>query len=145
MSTTTVQPSRPDARSSRNRSILDDPKRRRCHNLSAFDGSVATIPGRGWDMTMTDFPTVTWASSLSFLAPWSDTAFRAVGQAYTGASPVYIAVSARRRAGRSLDGGDEHGEFKFSMPVQVSVRDAAHVDEKLLAGLDAANAANSLT
>jgi hypothetical protein len=129
------------------------------HGEPFDDCVVATIPGRGWDMTTADFPTVTWASSLLFLASWSEneyfhpfggqyvnsTAFRAVGQAYTGASPVNIAVSARRRAGGSLDGGYEHGEFKFNMPVQVSVRDAGDVDEGLLAALDAANAANSLT
>jgi hypothetical protein len=129
------------------------------HGKPFDDCVVATIPGRGWDMTTKDFPSVMWASSLLFLASWAENeyfhpfgghyvnsaAFRMVGQAYTGASPVYIAVSARRRAGRSLDGGYRHGEFKFSIPVQVSVRDAAHVDEGFLAALNAADAANSLT
>jgi hypothetical protein len=129
------------------------------HGEPFDDCVVAIIPGRGWDLATADFPMVTWAASLLFLASWSEneyfprfgghyvnsTAFRAVGQAYTGASPVYIAVSARRRYGRTLDAGYEHGELKFSMPVQVSIRDAAQVDEGLLAALDAANTANSLT
>lgn len=32
---------------------------------------VATIAGRGWDLSKDDFPTVTWAASLLFLASWA--------------------------------------------------------------------------
>lgn len=118
---------------------------------------VATIPGRGWDLDRADFPVVTWAASLLFLASWScndyyprfggdyvnSSNFRVVGQAYSGSTPGYIAVSARRRDGSTTDGGYEHGEFKFSLPLQVSIGDAASVDVKLLAALDAANASGS--
>lgn len=118
---------------------------------------VATIPGRGWDLDRADFSVVTWATSLLFLASWScndyyprfggdyvnSSNFRVVGQAYSGSMPGYIAVSARRRDGSTTDGGYEHGEFKFSLPVQVSIREAASVDVKLLDALEAANAAGS--
>lgn len=118
---------------------------------------VATIPGRGWDLDRADFPVVTWAASLFFLASWScndhyprfggdyvnSSNFRLVGQAYSGSMPGYIAVSARRRDGSTTDGGYEHGEFKFSLPLQVSIREAACVDMKLLAALDAANSSGS--
>jgi len=118
---------------------------------------VATIPGRGWDLEVEDFPTVRWAASLLFLASWScndyyprfsrdyvnSTNFRMVGQRYTGATPGYIAVSARRRDGSTTDGGYEHGEFKFSVPLQISVREPASIDEKFLNALDAAQAAGS--
>ena len=93
---------------------------------------VATIPGRGWDLDSADFPTVTWATSLLFLASWScndyyprfdgryvnSSNFRIVGQAYSGSIPAYIAVSARRRDGNTTDGGYRHGEFKFSLPLR---------------------------
>jgi hypothetical protein len=118
---------------------------------------VATLPGKGWDLEKQDFPTVTWAASLLFFASWAQNVyyprfggsyvnssyFRPVGQGYTGAMPVYIAVSARRRDGRSMDGGYKHGEFKFSIPTQCSTNDTADVDELLLAALDVANAADS--
>jgi hypothetical protein len=118
---------------------------------------VGTIPGRGWDLDRSDFPVVTWATSLLYLASWScndyyprfggdyvnSSNFRVVGQAYSGSMPGYIAVSARRRDGSTTDGGYEHGEFKFSLPLQVSIREAASVDMKLLAALDAANASGS--
>lgn len=120
---------------------------------------VATIPGRGWDLTFDDPAVANWAASLLFLACWSankyfnrgiqrhanSSAFRIVGQSYSGKMPVYIAVSARLRDGRTLDGGYKHGEFKFPTPVQCSVRDAATVDEPFLAGLDAAQRDGSPT
>ena len=118
---------------------------------------VATMPGRGWDLEVEDFPTVRWAASLLFLASWScndyyprfsrdyvnSTNFRMVGQRYSGATPGYIAVSARRRDGSTTDGGYEHGEFKFSLPLQISVRDPSSIDEPFLKALDAAQAAGS--
>jgi hypothetical protein len=125
-----------------------------------FDNCVvATIPGRGWDLTTDDLPTVFWATSLLFMASWAcneylsrfggsyvnASFFRVVGQAYKGAMPIYIAVRARRRAGGTMDGGYEHGEFKFSIPTQCSIRDIADVDEALLKGLDAANRVDSPT
>lgn len=118
---------------------------------------VATIPGRGWDLEREDFPSIRWAASLLFLGSWScndyyprfggeyvnSTNFRIVGQAFSGAMPSYIAVSARRRDGSTTDGGYEHGEFKFSLPPQISIREPASVDEKFLDALDAAHAAGS--
>ena len=118
---------------------------------------VATIPGKGWDIARDDFPTVTWAASLLFLASWAcneyaarsggryvnSSMFRVVGQAYTGPVPYWISISARRRDGGSMDGGYKHGELKFSLPVHISIRDAANVDEGLLVALDKAHAANS--
>lgn len=118
---------------------------------------VATIPGKGWDLEREDFSTVTWATSLLFLASWASNEyyprfgggyvnssnFRIVGQAYSGSMPGFIAVSARRRDGSTTDGGYEHGEFKFSLPLQISIREPASVDAKLLAALDAGQAAGS--
>ena len=96
-------------------------------------------------------------ASLLFLASWAcndyflrfsgsyvnSTMFRIIGQAYSGDMPVYIAISARRRDGEILGGGYEHGEVTFNVPVQCSVRHPAVFDEKLLAGLSAAVAADS--
>ncbi|MEW6321672.1 MAG: hypothetical protein AB1635_11375 [Acidobacteriota bacterium] len=118
---------------------------------------VATILGKGWDLEPEDFPAVAWATSLLFLASWAcndyysqfagryvnSTNFRIVGQKYRGSDPKYISVSARRRFGSSTDGGYEHGEFKFTLPVQVSVRETASVDAGLLAGLDVAQGSGS--
>jgi hypothetical protein len=59
--------------------------------------------------------------------------------------PVGIAVVARRRDGSSWDGGYKHGEFTFSIPVQVSIRNVTDVDEPFLAALEKANAADSPT
>lgn len=125
-----------------------------------FDNCVvATIPGRGWDLTRADGPTVMWAASLLFLSSWAcneyfprfggpyvnASTFRVTGQGFTGDVPVYIAVVARRRDGSSWDGGYKHGEFMFNAPVQCSVRDPADVDEPFLAALDKANAVDSPT
>jgi hypothetical protein len=63
-----------------------------------------------------------------------------VGQSWSGAMPDHIAVSSRRRDGWTTAGGYKHGEFAFNVPPQVSLRDTATVDERLLAGLDASNA-----
>ena len=118
---------------------------------------VATIPARGWDLDRVDFATVTWATSLLFLASWScndyyprfggpyvnSSNFRIVGQAYSGPTPGYIAVSARRRDGRTMDGGYEHGEFKFSLPLQISIREPASVDVNFIGALNAADSASS--
>jgi hypothetical protein len=68
-----------------------------------------------------------------------------VGQSFRGPKPDHIAVGARRRDGHTLDGGYRHGEFKFSVPLQVYVREAAKVDERLLAGLDSAHVAQAPT
>ena len=120
---------------------------------------VATVPGRGWDLERNDFATAAWATSLLFLATWAlneyfprfggayvnSSNFRLVGQAYGGDAPRFIAVSSRRRDGSTTDGGYKHGEFKFSLPLQVSLREAASVDVGLLAALDAAHAAGSVT
>lgn len=44
-----------------------------------------------------------------------------------------------------MDGGYKHGELKFSLPLQVSIRDYVSVDEQLLSALDAAHAAGSMS
>lgn len=129
------------------------------HQGNRFDNCVvATIPGRGWDLTKEDFPTVTWAASLLFLAAWAaneyhpslgdgdyvnSSNFRPVGQGFRGAFPETVSVSARRRDGRRLDGGYEHGEFKFSLPLQCSVSEPVKVDHEFLLGLGAASSAAS--
>lgn len=115
---------------------------------------VATKPDKGWDLAPDDFDDVVWASSLLFLAAWAcnrylqrfggpyvnSSNFRIVGQMFQGAVPHYISVSSRRRDGSTMDGGYKHGEFKFNLPLQVSVRNFAVVDQALLAALDASNA-----
>lgn len=125
-----------------------------------FDNCVvATIPGRGWDLTPDDLDTVHWAATLLFLASWAcnehfptfsgayvnASAFRPVGQGYSGDLPTWIAVVARRRDGERWDGGYEHGDFKFNIPVQCSINGAVDVDGALLAALDAACTKDSLT
>jgi len=119
---------------------------------------VASLPGKGWDIEKSDFASVRWASSLLFLASWSRNSyygfgfgryvnssnFRLVGQGFRGSMPGYIAISTRRRDGSSMDGGYKHGEFKFSLPPQVSIRDEASVDERFLAALDAAQATGAV-
>jgi hypothetical protein len=129
------------------------------HGKSLQNCVVVTIPGKGWDIDKDDFPRVRWAASLLFLASWSRNSyygfgvghyvnssnFRLVGQGFRGSAPVYIAVSTRRRDGSSTDGGYKHGEFTFSLPLQVSIRDRVSVDERFLAALDAAHTAGTVT
>jgi hypothetical protein len=113
---------------------------------------VATIEGRGWDLkTDEDFETVRWAASLLFFAAWAcneyfarfggtyvnSAEFRLIGQAYEGDMPGSVAISSRRGDGKKIGGGYQHGELKFAIPFQCSVRDAATVDEPFLAALDA--------
>jgi hypothetical protein len=90
-----------------------------------------------------------WASNEyypPFGGPYINSSnFRWVGQAFSAAVPDYIAVSARRRDGSTTDGGYEHGEFRFNLPPQVSIREPARIDEPLLAALDAAHSAGSET
>ena len=118
---------------------------------------VATIPGKGWDLSRDDWPAVMWGASLLFLASWAcndyfpwfggsyvnSTMFRIIGQAYSGDMPVHIAIPARRRDGETVAGGYEHGEVIFNVPVQCSIMDPAVFDEDFLAGLSAAVAADS--
>ena len=118
---------------------------------------VATIPGKGWDLSRDDSSAVMWGASLLFLASWAcndyfprfggsyvnSTMFRIIGQAYSGDMPVHIAISARRRDGETLGGGYKHGEVTFNVPVQCSIRETAIFDEDFLAGLSAAVAADS--
>lgn len=120
---------------------------------------VAVIPGKGWDIDKNDFPTVRWAASLLFLASWScnsyygfgignyvnSSNFRLVGQGFRGSVPVYISISTRRRDGSSIDGGYKHGEFQFSLPLQVSIRERVSVDEQFLSALDAGHAGATVT
>lgn len=129
------------------------------HGNVLQDCIVATIPEKGWDLVPDDFPVARWAASLLFMAAWSanryygvgfgsyvnSTAFRLIGQGFQGAMPHYIAISTRRRDGSTTDGGYKHGELLFSMPLQVSLRDEAVVDEGLLAALDAASQTSSAT
>jgi len=119
---------------------------------------VATIPGRGWNLRDDDFETVEWASSLLFLATlasndyfprWggpyvNSTSFRVVWQRFSGV-PTYIALTSRRRDGRHWDGGYKHGEVKFSLPLQCSLREPVRVDETFLNALDQGNALSCKT
>ena len=122
---------------------------------------VATIPGKGWDLSKDDGPAVMWGASLLFLASWAcndyfprfsrsyvnSTMFRIIGQAYSGDMPEGIAISARRRYGYTFGGGYKHGEVTFNLPVQCSITEPAVFDEDFLAdflaGLSAAVAADS--
>ena len=120
---------------------------------------VATVPGKDWNLTEDDFGLVEWAASLLFLASWASneyfqrlggpylnsTHFRVVGQRFTGPLPTYIAISARRRDGHSMDGGYKHGKLTFSLPIHCSIRDCANVDEAFLQALDVADAGKAAT
>lgn len=123
-----------------------------------FDNCVvATLPSRGWDLSRDEFSTAKWAASVLFLASWAcndyyprfsgnyvnSSHFRVMGQGFTGAKPGYLAVVTRRRDGTETDAGYMHGEFKFSLPPQCSVRDPVAIDVPLLAALDKANEAGS--
>ena len=127
---------------------------------SPYDNCVvATIPGRGWDLNVTDGPTIFWSASLLFLASWAgnqyfprfagdytnSSSFRVVAQAFTGNKPVYMTVGARRRDGNAWDGGYKHGELHFSTPAQCPLRDACPVDTPFLAALNDALAGGSTT
>jgi hypothetical protein len=112
---------------------------------------VATVSGRGCDLTKTDGPGVEWASRLLFLACWArndyfpryfgpysnSTAFRVYWQAFTG-FPKYITLGSRRRDGGATHGGYKHGEIRFDLPPQCSHEATAEVDEAFLVALDAA-------
>jgi hypothetical protein len=129
------------------------------HGKPLQNCAVAAVSGKGWDIDKSDFPAVRWAASLLFLASWSCNSyygfgignyvnsgnFRLVGQGFRGSAPVYIAISTRRRDGSSMDGGYKHGEFKFSLPLQVSIRERVSVDERFLSALDAAHGAGAVT
>ncbi|MPZ20159.1 MAG: hypothetical protein GEV06_19910 [Luteitalea sp.] len=120
---------------------------------------VATVPGKGWNLTDDDFSSVEWAASLLFLVSWAcneyfprfggtyvnSTNFRVVGQRFMGPLPTYISVWARRRDGHSMDGGYKHGDLTFNLPIQCSIRDDANVDEAFLQALDAASANGATT
>jgi hypothetical protein len=120
---------------------------------------VATVPGRRWDLSEADFSTVRWASSLLFLASWAcnqylqkfggnyvnSTSFRLVGQKFSGAKPGWIGLHSRRRDGGKWDGGYEHGDALFSLPLQCSPHEISAIDAELLAGLDKAHSAGSKT
>jgi len=119
---------------------------------------VVTIPGRGWDLSDEDFKTVRWAASLLFLGAWAaneyyprfsgpyvnSTAFRVVWQRFSG-TPTWIALTSRRRDGRTWDGGYRHGEVTFGAPLQCSFRDPATVDLPFLGALDAGHGADCET
>jgi len=129
------------------------------HNEPFTNCVVATIPGKGWNLADRDFTKVEWAASLLFLASWArneyfprfggsyvnSTNFRVVGQRFSGDVPTYIAISARRRDGHSMDGGYEHGEFRFNLPVQCSIRDDADIDQGFLTALDTASTNGAAT
>ena len=42
-----------------------------------------------------------------------------------------------------MDGGYKHAEFKFSSPLQISIREPASVDVKFIGALNAAHSASS--
>ena len=127
------------------------------HNDRFTNCVVATIPGKRWDLADSEFAKVEWAASLLFLASWAcneyfprfggsyvnATSFRVVVQRFSGDVPSYIAISARRRDGHSMDGGYEHGEFEVNLPLQASIRDHADVDDGFLAALDSASTKNA--
>lgn len=118
---------------------------------------VATVAGKGWDVKRDDLGVIRSAASLLFLSCWASnhyfrrfgssyvnsTMFRFIGQSFTGEVPDYITLSARRRDGRSMDGGYRHGEVKFSVPNQCRPRERPTVDERLLDALNQARAVGS--
>jgi hypothetical protein len=119
--------------------------------------TIAMTSRRGWNLTDADFETVQWAASLLFLSAWacneyfpkffgpyvSSSNFRVTWQRFTG-NATYIAINAKRRDGRTLIGGYEHGELKFTRPVQC-VADAVTVDSQMLRALDEAHTKNTKT
>ena len=128
-------------------------------NTPIWNCAIATVADRGWDLVEADLPDIRWAASLLFLAAWSpneylckfpgryvnSSSFRVVGQKWSGPQPIHIALVARKRDGSQWHGGYNHGETRFSLPLQCSLNSPAFVDETLLAGLDKASLEESET
>ena len=62
--------------------------------------------------------------------------FEVVGQGYTGSPPTWISLTHRHRGGSSLDGGYQHREVKFSVPIHARSSQRTRVDEVFLIALD---------
>jgi hypothetical protein len=113
--------------------------------------AVAVAADARWNLQDSDFGSVHQATALLFLACWAAneyfpkflgpyvnaSPFRVVWQRFSGV-PVWVTLVSRRRDGRTLDGGYRHGEVKFSVPLQCSVRELVRVDQGLLRALDRA-------
>ena len=110
---------------------------------------VATISDRGWNLADAGFVDVEWAAALLFLASLASnqyfrpigsyvnsSSFRVLWQNFSGSD---IALTSRRRDGRSIDGGYKHGQVKFSAPLQCSLGKTVKVDDVLLKALDRGN------
>ena len=92
---------------------------------------VATVGDHGWDLKEEDFETVRAVAAVLFLASWAcneyfpkflgkytnSSHFRLVGQNYTGDMPDAITVSARRRDGKKIHAGYEHGDTNIRLRV----------------------------
>lgn len=114
---------------------------------------VATIRG-SWNLSDDDVETVAWAARLLYLSCFAaneyfvdgggryvnSVLFRPVFQRFSGGP--WIGVTSRRRYGSSLNGGYQHGEIKFNVPIQCTIEKAT-VDEPLIKALDAAHASVS--
>ena len=118
---------------------------------------VATVGDHGWDLKEEDFETVRAAAAVLFLASWAcneyfpkflgkytnSSHFRLVGQNYTGNMPDAITVSSRRRDGKKIHAGYEHGEWTFAMPTQCSVDKTVAIDDAFLLALETARTGGS--
>ncbi len=125
---------------------------------SVATGTIATTPGRGWNLADGDFDLVDWAASLLFIASWATNEyfpkffgayvnasyFRVVWQRFTG-DATWIAPVSRRRDGSMTNGGYEHGKIRFSRPMHCATQDPADIDVGLLEALDKASAQGSET
>jgi hypothetical protein len=112
---------------------------------------IATMLGKGWNLADEDVDTVAWAARLLFLSCLASNEyfvdgggryvnsvlFRPVFQRFSGGP--WIGLRSRRRYGSSMNGGYQHGEIKFNLPVQCTIEKAT-VDEAFLRALDAAYA-----
>ncbi|GEM_PF-3910304 len=106
-----------------------------------------------WSLTEEDHGKIGQASSLFFLASMACNQYFTQHSTYSNSSafqPIFqnlsipprgFAVEHRRRDGRSLDGGYQHGDIKFSCPLECKSLNP-EIDEKFLKTLHKASEAN---
>lgn len=121
--------------------------------------TVALTSPNGWNIDPEEtFDNVTEAASLLFLAGFANNEyfpgnrgpyvnsihFRVIGQRFMPGSG-WVTLASKRRDGRNLDGGRQHGEVKSSQPLQCSRHQISEPDDQVLRALDLARSSKSET
>jgi len=120
---------------------------RKCSILA----SVSCSPG--WSLKEEDHSRIEQSVSLFFLASMASNEYFVQHSTYSNSSafqPIFqnvtlppsgLAIEHRRRDGRNLDGGYQHGDLKFSCPLECK-SSKPKIDEEFLLALDEAAKAN---